>query len=63
MREPRVIYSMMLGLIEMSILIMGEMFSIFPSSKALGAGIVFFEPIDMTRRNEIFIFNCTDQSV
>jgi hypothetical protein len=38
---PRVISSMTLGLMEMSILIVGEIFSIFPSSKASGAGIGF----------------------
>jgi hypothetical protein len=38
---PKVIYSMVLGLIKMSILIVDEIFSIFPSSNVLGAGISF----------------------
>jgi hypothetical protein len=36
---PMVIYSMMLGLMEISILTVGEMLAIFPSSKASGARI------------------------
>jgi hypothetical protein len=36
-----VISSMVLGLMEMSILIVGEMLAMFPSLKALGAGIGF----------------------
>jgi hypothetical protein len=38
---PMVISSMILGLMEMSILIVGEMLAMFPSSKAYGAGIGF----------------------
>jgi hypothetical protein len=36
---PMVISSMILGLMEMSILIVGEMLAMFPSSKASGVGI------------------------
>jgi hypothetical protein len=38
---PMVIASMMHGLMEMSILTMGEMLAMLPSSKASGAGIRF----------------------
>ena len=36
---PMMIYSMILGLMEMSILTVGEILAMFPSSKSLGAGI------------------------
>jgi hypothetical protein len=36
---PMVISSMILGLMEMSILIVGDMLAMFPSSKASGVGI------------------------
>jgi hypothetical protein len=38
---PKVFSSMVFSLIEMFILMVDEIFSIFPSSKALGAGIGF----------------------
>ena len=38
---PNMISSMILELVEMSILMVGEMFTMFPSSKASGAGIGF----------------------
>jgi hypothetical protein len=47
----------------MSILIVGEIFSMLPSSNASGAGYWIFEPVYMAKGDEILSFDGTDRGI